>query len=85
MPVNRPMAWLTTRPRDASTSRRTFGSFAQENAVRLDTPFYFAHAAIDPPPAIARARSIFLMAADFFYHGALHVISNWEGGGIRLP
>ena len=27
----------------------------------------------------------FLMAADFFFHGALHLISDSEGGGIRLP
>ena len=27
----------------------------------------------------------FLMAADFFFHGALHLISDSEGVGIRLP
>jgi hypothetical protein len=47
------------RRRVASTSPRTLGSLAQQNAVLRATSFFLAHAAIDRPRAIARARWIF--------------------------
>jgi hypothetical protein len=58
---NRPMARPRARRRDASTSRRTFGSLAQRNAVRRGTSFFLAHTVIDWPRAIAWTRLVFLL------------------------